>query len=365
MNTDEHHALSAPVLVRRSGRIWKCGPSTECGPARSSSRACSRFRLVPAARRSPGAAAPRRPTGAPARPVPIGPSPRWRSACRARCPGANQALGLNIDWGAKLAVQQENAKGDLPFNLAIKEADDQGDQSKGATAAQLLIQDPKVVGVVGPAFSGPTAAAGALYSSANLVAVSVATRPSLTSSGFKTFYRVVANDNVQGPAAADYMAKVLKAHQRVRGRRQVAVRPGPVAGDRRRAEEGRRHGRDRQRGGRHPGLLAAGLQGRCLRRASHVLRRLLRRRRGVRQGAEGCELHRHDARRRRIEGPELHRHRRAGRRRRAGSSPAPASTPAPTRSTRPSPRTTRSWPTPLRARTRSRATTRRTPSSAC
>jgi branched-chain amino acid transport system substrate-binding protein len=125
--------------------------------------------------------------------------------------GANQALGLNIDWGAKLAVQQANAKGDLPFNLVIKESDDQGDQSKGADAANLLIQDQKVIGVVGPAFSGPTAAAGALYSNANLVSVSVATRPSLTSSGFKTFYRVVANDSVQGPAAADYMSKVLKA----------------------------------------------------------------------------------------------------------------------------------------------------------
>lgn len=126
--------------------------------------------------------------------------------------GANQALGLNIDWGVKLAVQQANAKGDLPFNLAIKEGDDQGLQNNGGTAANLLIQDPKVIGVVGPAFSGPTAAAGSLYSNANLVAVSPsATRPSLTSSGYKTFYRVVANDNVQGPAAADYMAKVLKA----------------------------------------------------------------------------------------------------------------------------------------------------------
>jgi len=126
--------------------------------------------------------------------------------------GANQALGLNIDWGVKLAIQQANAKGDLPFNLAIKEADDQGLQNQGATAANLLIQDPKVIGVVGPAFSGPTAAAGSLYSNANLVAVSPsATRPSLTSSGYKTFYRVVANDSVQGPAAADYMSKVLKA----------------------------------------------------------------------------------------------------------------------------------------------------------
>ncbi|WP_228563118.1 branched-chain amino acid ABC transporter substrate-binding protein [Catenulispora rubra] len=126
--------------------------------------------------------------------------------------GQNQALGLNIDWGVKLAVKQANDKGDLPFNLVVKDSDDQGDQSKGATAAQLLIQDPKVVGVVGPAFSGPTAASGALYSGASLVAVSPsATRPSLTSSGYKTFYRVVANDSVQGPAAADYMAKVLKA----------------------------------------------------------------------------------------------------------------------------------------------------------
>ncbi|WP_194891288.1 branched-chain amino acid ABC transporter substrate-binding protein [Catenulispora pinisilvae] len=126
--------------------------------------------------------------------------------------GANQALGLNIDWGVKLAVQQENAKGDLPFNLAVKEADDQGLQNNGADEANLLIQDPKVMGVVGPAFSGPTAAAGALYSTANLVAISPsATAPKLTASGFKTFYRVVANDNIQGKAAADYMAKSLKA----------------------------------------------------------------------------------------------------------------------------------------------------------
>jgi len=126
--------------------------------------------------------------------------------------GDNQALGLNIEWGVKLAVNQANEKGDLPVTLAVKEADDQGDQSKGADAANLLIQDPKVIASVGPAFSGPTAASGKLYADAGLVAVSPsATRPSLTSSGYKTFYRVVANDSVQGPAAADYMAKVVKA----------------------------------------------------------------------------------------------------------------------------------------------------------
>lgn len=126
--------------------------------------------------------------------------------------GDNQALGINIDWGVKLAVKQANDKGDLPFTLAVKDSDDQGAQDKGPDASRLLIQDPKVLGVVGPAFSGPTAATGALYTAANLVTVSPsATRPSLTTSGFKSFFRVVANDGVQGPAVADYLAKGIKA----------------------------------------------------------------------------------------------------------------------------------------------------------
>lgn len=126
--------------------------------------------------------------------------------------GANQALGINEDWGVKLAVSQANAKGDLPFTLAVKDSDDIGDQAHGADAARLLIQDPKVLGVIGPAFSGPTKASGALYATANLVAISPsATNVKLTSSGFSSFFRVVPPDSAQGSSAADYMAKALKA----------------------------------------------------------------------------------------------------------------------------------------------------------
>ena len=128
--------------------------------------------------------------------------------------GDNQALGVNIEWGVKLAIKQANDKGDLPFTLAVKEADDQGQQANGADAANLLIQDKSVLGVVGPAFSGPTVASGALYTAATLVEVSPsATRPSITqpTRQFTSFFRVVANDSVQGPAAADYIAKSLKA----------------------------------------------------------------------------------------------------------------------------------------------------------
>ncbi|MDH6134571.1 branched-chain amino acid transport system substrate-binding protein [Kitasatospora sp. MAA4] len=127
--------------------------------------------------------------------------------------GPNAQLGINIDYGVKLAVQQANAKGDLPFTLKVAEADDQGDPAKGPTAAQQLIGDSTVVGVVGPTFSGATKAAEPLFTQADLASVSAsATNSSLTdpSNGFKTFFRIVPPDSAQGTSAADYMAKVLK-----------------------------------------------------------------------------------------------------------------------------------------------------------
>lgn len=127
--------------------------------------------------------------------------------------GPNAQLGINIDNAVKLAVQQANAKGDLPFTLKVAEADDQGDPAKGPTAAQQLIGDSSVMGVVGPTFSGATKAAQPLFTQANLASVSAsATNSSLTdpANGFKTFFRIVPPDSAQGTAAADYMAKALK-----------------------------------------------------------------------------------------------------------------------------------------------------------
>ncbi|MEZ0067075.1 branched-chain amino acid transport system substrate-binding protein [Streptacidiphilus sp. MAP12-20] len=127
--------------------------------------------------------------------------------------GPNAQLGINIDYGVKLAVQQANATGNLPFTLKVAEADDQGDPAKGPTAAQQLIGDSSVIGVVGPTFSGATKAAEPLFTQANLASVSAsATNSSLTdpTNGFKTFFRIVPPDSAQGVSAADYMAKVLK-----------------------------------------------------------------------------------------------------------------------------------------------------------
>jgi branched-chain amino acid transport system substrate-binding protein len=125
--------------------------------------------------------------------------------------GGNQQLGLNMVFAVELAINQANAGttfGKLPFKLALKTYDDQGDPTVSPTQAQAAVANSKLVAIVGPAFSGATAAAEPYYSAAKIATVSPsATRVSLATSGWNNFFRVVADDGVQGPADADYLVK--------------------------------------------------------------------------------------------------------------------------------------------------------------
>ena len=123
--------------------------------------------------------------------------------------GDNAQLGINMDNGVKLALDQAK---DLPFTLKFTDSDDVGDPAQAPAAARKLLDNTDVVAVVGPAFSGATAASEPLFSQADLISVSPsATRADLTHLGFKSFVRVVTGDTVQGAKLADYVAKALKA----------------------------------------------------------------------------------------------------------------------------------------------------------
>jgi branched-chain amino acid transport system substrate-binding protein len=124
--------------------------------------------------------------------------------------GDNQQLGINIVNATELAVNQANAKGDLGFKLELVKSDDGGTADKSPAAA--LLQDNAIVGVVGPIFSGPTKAVGTTYAQAGMPLISPsATNPTLTSSGFTTFHRIVPADSVEAPEAADWLAKKAKS----------------------------------------------------------------------------------------------------------------------------------------------------------
>jgi branched-chain amino acid transport system substrate-binding protein len=122
--------------------------------------------------------------------------------------GANAQLGINEEYGAKLAVAQANASGKLPFKVNLVLADDQGDPAKSPAAATQLIQDVNLLGEIGPSFSGSTLAVGKRYGAAGLAMITPsATNATLQTQGFPTFHRIVPNDNVEGSQGADWLAR--------------------------------------------------------------------------------------------------------------------------------------------------------------
>lgn len=114
--------------------------------------------------------------------------------------GDNSNIIIPSHKGMELAIKQANEKGDLPVTLVFKPLDNRNGAADTAPAiAQQFIGDPSVVAVLGGGFSGETAATGQLFTDAGLLFFTAsATRPDLSDSGFKTFFRGLANDNDQG-----------------------------------------------------------------------------------------------------------------------------------------------------------------------
>jgi branched-chain amino acid transport system substrate-binding protein len=120
-------------------------------------------------------------------------------------------LGINIVNGAKLALEKYN-EGDPDCKVTLQKFDSEGDPAKATPLATQIVNDEKVVGVVGPTFSGETDATGETFNEAGLVTVSPsATNPELSQNGWDTFHRVLGNDNTQAPAAAKFIREDLKA----------------------------------------------------------------------------------------------------------------------------------------------------------
>ena len=116
--------------------------------------------------------------------------------------GPQAHLGKDNENGARMAVDDANAKGvtidgkKVKFELDAQ--DDQADPKQGTIVAQKLVDD-KVAGVVGHLNSGTSIPASKIYSDAGVPMISPsATNPKLTLQGFKTVFRVMANDVQQG-----------------------------------------------------------------------------------------------------------------------------------------------------------------------
>ena len=123
--------------------------------------------------------------------------------------GPDAALGINIKNGVQLAIDKHNAA-NPGCQIELKPFDTEGDPQKATAIAPQIVDDASVVGLVGPAFSGETKATGGVFDQAGLVSVTAsATNVTLSEQGWKTFFRGLANDGVQGPSVANYMKNTI------------------------------------------------------------------------------------------------------------------------------------------------------------
>jgi branched-chain amino acid transport system substrate-binding protein len=129
--------------------------------------------------------------------------------------GAIAHLGKDNENGARMAIDELNAKGvtiggkKVKFELLAE--DDAADPKQGTAAAQKLV-DAKVNGVIGHLNSGTTIPASKIYSDAGIPQISPsATNPKYTQQGFKTAFRVVANDGQLGGTLGRYAVQINKA----------------------------------------------------------------------------------------------------------------------------------------------------------
>jgi len=128
--------------------------------------------------------------------------------------GAIAHLGKDNENGARMAIDELNAKGvtiggqKVTFELLAE--DDAADPKQGTAVAQKLA-DAKVAGVVGHLNSGTTIPASKIYSDAGIPQISPSsTNPKYTRQGFKTTFRMVADDTQLGGTLGKYAVATLK-----------------------------------------------------------------------------------------------------------------------------------------------------------
>ncbi|HKT91930.1 MAG TPA: branched-chain amino acid ABC transporter substrate-binding protein [Paraburkholderia sp.] len=124
-------------------------------------------------------------------------------------------VGKDLQYGAQLAIDEENAKHPViagkPVKYVLDVQDDQADPHVAVQVAQKLVDDG-VVGVIGHYNSGCSIPASAVYHNANVAMITPgSTNPALTQQGYANVFRTMGNDGIGGVIAGKFAVEQLKA----------------------------------------------------------------------------------------------------------------------------------------------------------
>ncbi|HPQ95324.1 MAG: branched-chain amino acid ABC transporter substrate-binding protein [Thiothrix sp.] len=127
--------------------------------------------------------------------------------------GAYAAFGEQLWKGAEAAANDINEAGGIDGKkIELVKADDACEPKQAVSVANRLVDNDKVVAVVGHFCSSSTMPASEIYDEANIIDITPAsTNPQVTERGLKTIMRTCGRDDQQGNVAGDYIVNQLKA----------------------------------------------------------------------------------------------------------------------------------------------------------
>lgn len=140
---------------------------------------------------------------------------RFRIGYAAPLTGPQAIVGIPMLRVVELAVEDARHDG---LNLEISAVDDEADEAVAAKVASQLVADQSVIAVVGHKNSGPSKSGAPVYSAAGMPQLAqCATDNALSRAGWKTFFRLCADNEKQAAMAAEF------ARSRLHARRVAAV----------------------------------------------------------------------------------------------------------------------------------------------
>lgn len=129
--------------------------------------------------------------------------------------GASAALGEQYWRGASQAAADINAAGGINGEpIALIKADDACEPKQAVAVANRLVDQDKVVGVIGHFCSSSTIPASAIYDDAGVLMITPgSTNPQVTDRHLNVVFRMCGRDDQQGQVAADFILDTLKGQR--------------------------------------------------------------------------------------------------------------------------------------------------------
>lgn len=128
--------------------------------------------------------------------------------------GVNSMEGEELADGAEMALRDaEEELKRVGYSVTLKREDDAGSPARAREKAELVVQNPAVIGIVGSLENETTRAIAEAVRAAGVPVVApTAGADELTARGWPHFNRVVANNLRQNPALANFAKDLLKVN---------------------------------------------------------------------------------------------------------------------------------------------------------